>query len=122
MSRRLGLLLAVLAISTSACAATVKKSQSGICHSPDSPWYAKTQNFVPFNSLDACLQSGGVCRADSRGRGINSPGHLNPLNTNANTLATVGKTLTMTAKTRGPNCWSNSQPSRLPIVETGAVP
>lgn len=69
MSRRLGLLLAVLAISTSACAATVKKSQSGICHSPDSPWYAKTQNFVPFNSLDACLQSGGRLPRGQQGQG-----------------------------------------------------
>lgn len=37
----------------------VKKSTSGICHSQDSMWYAKTKRFVAFNSVADCLQSGG---------------------------------------------------------------
>ena len=37
----------------------VKKSSTGICHAPGTTYYAKTQNFIPFNSIDACLNSGG---------------------------------------------------------------
>ncbi len=37
----------------------IKKSSSGICHSADSPYYAKTKNFTAFNKLTACLDSGG---------------------------------------------------------------
>ena len=38
---------------------TVKKSRSGICHGPDSPWYAQTANYISFDSIEACLKSGG---------------------------------------------------------------
>ena len=37
----------------------VKKSRSGICHGPDSPWYAQTANYIAFESIEACLASGG---------------------------------------------------------------
>lgn len=37
----------------------VKKSRSGICHAPDSTYYARTKNFTPFKTLDECLKSGG---------------------------------------------------------------
>lgn len=37
----------------------VKKSNSGICHAEDSRWYSRTKNFTPYESLDACLESGG---------------------------------------------------------------
>lgn len=37
----------------------VKKSGSGICHSQSSPWYHRTRNFEPFDSVEACIQSGG---------------------------------------------------------------
>jgi hypothetical protein len=37
----------------------VKKSRSGICHAPGSTYYARTNNFTPFKTLDECLKSGG---------------------------------------------------------------
>ena len=37
----------------------VKKSNSGICHAEDSRWYSRTKNFTPYDTLDACLKSGG---------------------------------------------------------------
>ena len=37
----------------------VKKSKSGICHDKSSPWYGRTKHFTPYDSLDACLKSGG---------------------------------------------------------------
>lgn len=37
----------------------VKKSSSGICHSPESPYYHQTKNYTAFSSLSACLDSGG---------------------------------------------------------------
>lgn len=37
----------------------VKKSRSGICHSPSSPYYAQTQNYVAYSSVAECLDSGG---------------------------------------------------------------
>jgi hypothetical protein len=37
----------------------IKKSRSGICHAPESPYYARTQNFTPFKTLSECLNSGG---------------------------------------------------------------
>ena len=40
-------------------AGIVKKSSSGICHSPGSAYYERTENFQPFNSVLACLGGGG---------------------------------------------------------------
>ncbi len=38
----------------------VKKAKaSGICHDKSSPSYKQTKNFLPFNSMDECLKSGG---------------------------------------------------------------
>jgi hypothetical protein len=37
----------------------VKKSRSGICHAPESRYYGRTLNFVAYESLEACLASGG---------------------------------------------------------------
>ena len=37
----------------------VKMSRSGICHGPDSPYYAQTQNYTSYPTLKACLESGG---------------------------------------------------------------
>ncbi|MEQ8185325.1 HNH endonuclease family protein [Marinobacter salarius] len=42
-----------------ASAAVVKKTSSGICHPPASPYYERTQDFEPFDSVDACVTSGG---------------------------------------------------------------
>jgi len=45
--------------SVSADAALVKKSNSGLCHPPQSNWYERTKNYRAFDSLEACLGSGG---------------------------------------------------------------
>ena len=37
----------------------VKKSESGICHDVSSASFKNTQKFTPYDSLDACLKSGG---------------------------------------------------------------
>ena len=37
----------------------VKKSNSGICHTPGSSYYNQTKNFTPYKTLDECLKSGG---------------------------------------------------------------
>ena len=47
------------AVPSESTAGVVKKSRSGICHAPGSIYYARTLNFTSFNSLQACLESGG---------------------------------------------------------------
>ena len=37
----------------------VKKSKSGICHTPDSPSYQSVKNFTAFPTVEACLASSG---------------------------------------------------------------
>ncbi len=64
-------LCVVLAIAASvpenAVAQEVKKSGSGICHCPAGQFYDRTTNYTPFESIDACLASGG--REPLRGQG-----------------------------------------------------
>jgi len=38
----------------------VKKSNSGLCHPPHSSWYERTKSYTSFDSLSACLASGGA--------------------------------------------------------------
>lgn len=40
-------------------AAIVKKSNSGICHAPGTTYYNRTYTFTAFDTLEACLNSGG---------------------------------------------------------------
>ena len=40
-------------------AATVKMSQSGICHDSSSPHYTRLKNFKGYTSVQACLNDGG---------------------------------------------------------------
>ena len=40
-------------------AATVKMSQSKICHDSSSPHYARLKNFKGYTSVQACLDDGG---------------------------------------------------------------
>jgi hypothetical protein len=40
-------------------AGIVKKSRSGICHAPGTAYYARTQDFTAYESIEACLDSGG---------------------------------------------------------------
>ena len=39
--------------------AVIKKSKSGICHSPSSSHYGRTHSFTSFKTLDEGLKSGG---------------------------------------------------------------
>lgn len=38
---------------------TVKKSKNGICHDQYSKSYKRTKKFTSYDSIDACLNSGG---------------------------------------------------------------
>ena len=38
---------------------SVKKSGSGICHDEASAFYSKTKTFIPFNSIEECINNGG---------------------------------------------------------------
>nr|WP_282448495.1 HNH endonuclease family protein [Marinobacter goseongensis] len=40
-------------------AETIKKTSSGICHPPASAYYDRTQSFIAFDSVEACLASSG---------------------------------------------------------------
>jgi hypothetical protein len=37
----------------------IKKSNSGICHPPQSSWYERTKNYAAFESLEGCVAAGG---------------------------------------------------------------
>ncbi len=53
------LTLLSFSIFASANASEIKKSTSGICHDVASPSYARTKNFTSYDSVEACLDSGG---------------------------------------------------------------
>ena len=64
----LGAVLAVAAsVPENTAAQEVKKSGSGICHCPGGQFYDRTTNYTPFESIDACLATGG--REPQRGQG-----------------------------------------------------
>lgn len=56
----------------------VKKSNSGLCHCPGGQFYDRTNNFEPFENLNACLASGG--REPRSGQGDCSLAVGNPSN------------------------------------------
>ncbi len=37
----------------------VKKSRSGICHPKGSTYYSRTRHYTPYDTMQACLDSGG---------------------------------------------------------------
>jgi micrococcal nuclease len=47
------------AASAPSSSGVVKKSTSDICHAPGTTYYSRTTNFTPYNSVQACLNSGG---------------------------------------------------------------
>lgn len=56
----ISILATFLFISPAALSAeVVKLSNSGICHDESSSSYDRTRNYTPFNSIEACLESGG---------------------------------------------------------------
>ena len=60
-SRTLPICVFALAIlfSISADADLVKKSNSGLCHPPESRWYERTKNYTGYDSIEACLDADG---------------------------------------------------------------
>lgn len=46
-------------ISAPAHASNIKKSSSGLCHPPQGSWYERIKKYQPYDSVDACLDSGG---------------------------------------------------------------
>ena len=62
-----GVLAVTIGVPDNATAQGVKKSASGICHCPGGQFYDRTTNFTEFETIDACLDSGG--RAPQRGQG-----------------------------------------------------
>ncbi|MFM5191627.1 hypothetical protein [Aeromonas media] len=53
-----GCLLLVCAIALAA-EPPVKKSRSGICHPQGGTYYSRTKHYTPYDSMQACLDSGG---------------------------------------------------------------
>ena len=51
--------VAFLCVSGTATAGIVKQSTSGLCHPQESGWYDRTQNYTPFDTVEACLDAGG---------------------------------------------------------------
>jgi|TARA_Y100001001_G_scaffold131089_1_gene130521 hypothetical protein len=51
--------VALLCASGTVTAGIVKQSTSGLCHPPESGWYDRTQNYTPFETVEACLEAGG---------------------------------------------------------------
>ncbi len=50
----------------------VKQSNSGICHSTESPYYSRVKNFTPYSTLQACLNAGGRLPKNSKGQTVGS--------------------------------------------------
>ncbi len=53
------LVFLVLSAPSHAVADLVKKTKSGICHPPASSYYDRTKNFLAFDTVESCLDSGG---------------------------------------------------------------
>ena len=83
--RALAIAFAV-SIPAMASAEPVKMSSSGICHCPGGSYYAKTSNFQPHGSIDACLAAGGrhpksgqgSCQAASAAPAMSQPSAAAP--------------------------------------------
>ena len=62
-------LILVMAVGAlgAAAAQPIKKSNSGICHCPGGQYYERTSRYSAFDSIEACLASGG--RHPKRGQG-----------------------------------------------------
>jgi hypothetical protein len=59
IEKRLCFAFFLLIFSHTTSAQLVKKSSSGLCHSPESRWYERTTQYTAFDSLDACMASNG---------------------------------------------------------------
>lgn len=54
------LFITEISFSSTVNAGVVKMSNSGLCHPPQSSWYGRTKNYEAFDSIEACLDSGGA--------------------------------------------------------------
>lgn len=70
------LLILVLLVSLPTYA-QVKKSTSGICHPPESPYYERTKRYVSYSTVKACLDSGGRLPKGTRAPATLFPGKEN---------------------------------------------
>lgn len=52
-------MIAGFLFSFTANASVVKRSNSGLCHPPESGWYERTKAYQAYKSVEACLESGG---------------------------------------------------------------
>lgn len=63
LSKTILLILTVSIMSIGAIADSsnppVKKSNTGICHPQGGTYYGQTKNFIPYQSMDECIKSGG---------------------------------------------------------------
>ncbi len=60
LSTKIILFFVLIVVSKGVFAADpVKMSNSGICHAPNTNYYAQTKNFTPYKTLDECLKAGG---------------------------------------------------------------
>ncbi len=57
--KKIAIASVIILFATTASAQVVKKSKSGICHPPASSHYERTKSYLAFDSVHACLQSGG---------------------------------------------------------------
>lgn len=60
-------------ISSAAVADLVKKSNSGLCHPPESEWYERTKTYQAFSTIEECLSSGGELPDGISLSSLNSP-------------------------------------------------
>ncbi|ATP91161.1 hypothetical protein ACEUCS_19525 [Aeromonas caviae] len=55
----LGCCLMLLCAIALAAEPPVKKSRSGICHPKGGTYYSRTRHYTPYDTMQACLDSGG---------------------------------------------------------------
>jgi len=88
--------------------AQVKKSTSGICHDSSSASYNRTKNFEVFNTIEACLESGGRLPKSKSSyqqaeKELLSEGKFLPLYT-IEPIGRIGLMVTATAKIHAMKC------------------
>ncbi len=72
-------LLLILLLPGVLLATPVKRTDSGICHDVYSSWYSRVKSFVPYDSLDACLEDGGRLPKNYTGPGGNTSAEYSTL-------------------------------------------
>lgn len=63
------LLASSVALAEGLDAPAVKKSEQGICHERGTAIYKRTKHFEPYDTMDACLASGGRVAKNAPGEG-----------------------------------------------------